>query len=501
MLLHAIVATSLRFCADARLTLSLRAHYHDTSKALVLLYGLENSTVEALQALVILSLDVVGTGNGPPAWNLLALITRSVVQLGLSVESDSLSVVPRVPSIYTLRAMVLPEAKTWVEDESRRRLFWMVYLLDRYTTLATAFEFGVQDGEIDRRLPCRDSLWSAEEFIETRKFAAKSDEKREQTSSKPDCLGAFAYYIEILGLLSRIHNFLKKPMDITKLSDVEAWQHEYLTLDAVLTTWKFDLPSDYGSMTRLFQSSGKAINSTWIMLHATFHTAVIRLHSSAAYPTTRSHIFTPSYSASQRCLRAVENIAALTQYVLQNNMLDKLGPPFAFTLWVAARLLLVHGCTVEHKVSDEIESFVSTLRDMGRSWGVAERYSDILQRVLDEHRDSEQVAISGSEGHVTPSSVKILADMRRCAFDLDFLISRQPRIKPMRKPAANELEYLDIFELFNFPRSLQSQEAERLARVDDMPRGLEDTVNGASQFNITNFIVDANSDWLFRDQS
>lgn len=93
-------------------------------------------------------------------------------------------------------------------------------------------------------------------------------------------------------------------------------------------------------------------------------------------------------------------------------MLPKLGPPFAFTLWVAARLLLVHGSTIEHKLSPQIQFFVDTLREMGRYWLVAERYTAILQRVLDEHADSERSAGANGE-RITPSSVKILADMRR----------------------------------------------------------------------------------------
>lgn len=59
ILLHAIVATTLRFSTDQRLTEDRRRHYHDISKQKVLLYGLENSTVKALQALVILALDLV----------------------------------------------------------------------------------------------------------------------------------------------------------------------------------------------------------------------------------------------------------------------------------------------------------------------------------------------------------------------------------------------------------------------------------------------------------
>ncbi|KJR86697.1 uncharacterized protein SPSK_02159 [Sporothrix schenckii 1099-18] len=520
ILLHAIVATTLRFSTDARLTEEKRQRYHDISKNRVLLYGMENSSVKALQALVILALDFCGSSNGPPGWNIMALITRAVVQLGLAVETNSFSVSPNYTSIYTLRAMILPEPKDFIEEESRRRLFWVIYLLDRYATIATAFEFALDDREIDRTLPCRDDLWARNQKVETRLF--HTDHTRgginegpgslgangfepeaggpSGSNGKPENLGAFSYYIEILGILTKIHNFLKQPVDISSLSDVEQWQMRYRELDQTLNSWKVGLPGEYGNMSKLFQPNcAKVVNCGWIMLHITYHTAIIRLHSSSAYPTTRSPIFTPSYSASQRCHSAVENIGTLCEFVVSNNLLPKLGPPFAFSLWVAARLYLVHGSTVEHKLSARVYFFVDTLRAMGRYWPVAGRYCALLQRVLDEHSDSERHGDS-----VTPNSVQILADMRRTAFDLDLLISRQPRhvagnnafmsgqqfghyghdgrmpsgssadgnnggLSQMtamgshtmgrvpnqtlaRTPQPNELEYLDVFDFFNVPR-------------------------------------------------
>ncbi|EPE06941.1 c6 transcription factor [Ophiostoma piceae UAMH 11346] len=509
ILLHAIVATTLRYSTDSRLTDEKRQLYHDISKNRVLLYGMENSSVKALQAMVILALDFCGSSNGPPGWNIMALITRAVVQLGLAVESNSLSVSPSFASIYTLRAMILPEAKDFIEEESRRRLFWVIYLLDRYATIATAFEFALDDREIDRMLPCRDDLWAKNQKVETRLFhtdytpgginegpgslGANGFEPEaggpSGSSGKPENLGAFSYYIEILGILTKIHNFLKQPVDISSLSDVEQWQMRYRELDQTLNSWKVGLPGEYGNMAKLFQPNcAKVINCGWIMLHITYHTAIIRLHSSSAYPTTRSPIFTPSYSASQRCHTAVENIGSLCEFVVSNNLLPKLGPPFAFSLWVAARLYLVHGSTVEHKLSARVSYFVDTLRAMGRYWPVANRYSLLLQRVLDEHGESER----HGDG-VTPGSVKILADMRRTAFDLDLLIGQQPRHvsgnstystgqyghyahesgvhghggghglgghpmsrfqsqTPARTPQPNELEYLDVFDFFNVPR-------------------------------------------------
>ncbi|KAF2720456.1 C6 transcription factor-like protein [Polychaeton citri CBS 116435] len=514
ILLHSIVATTMRFSTDARLTEQARERYHAISKQRVLLYGMENSSVKALQALVILALDIVGSSNGPPGWNLLALITRSVVQLGLAVEATSVSVAPLYPSIYTLRAMVLPEPNNFIEDESRRRLFWMIYILDRYATIATAFEFALDEKEVDRKLPCRDELFARNQHVETKWFHTSG--RSDFSPAQPQNLGAFAYYIEIIGIMSQIHRFLKKPVDIGALSDVEKWQAEYRLLDNKLKSWKFSLPSEYSNMARLCSSSNNAeskiVNCIWIMLHATYHTTVIRLHSSAAYPTNRSPIFTPSFSASQRCHSAVEDICTLCTYARNNNMLTKLGPPFAFSLWVAARLLLVHGSTIDHQVSPAIYPLVETLRELGVYWHVAGRYATLLQRVCDEFQESEQAPAGANGVRETPSTVRILADMRRCAYDLDFLISRQPRqhfgakantVTPARTPAPNELEYLDVFDFFNMPRlPLSSGETGVGSLNGDGTQGYQAPDNSASnEFNITNFMYDANSDWFMKSSA
>ncbi|KAK3952376.1 fungal-specific transcription factor domain-containing protein [Pseudoneurospora amorphoporcata] len=495
ILLHAIVATAMRFATNKMLPKESRQRFYTASKQRVLLYGMEHSSVISLQALVILALDLCGSSNGPPGWNIMALITRGVVQLGLAVETNSITVSPSYPSICTLRAMVLPEPRDFTEEESRRRLFWMVYVLDRYATISTAFDFALDDKEIDRTLPCRDELWIKNQKVETRWFHAADDDSRLNSNNsadyqvnKPENLGAFSYYIEILGILSKIHKFLKQPVDISSLTDVESWQHRYRELDTMLKVWKFELPDDYNHMAKIYDHPrvARTLSCAWIMLHATYHTAIIRLHSSAAYPTVRSPIFSPSYMASQTCRDAVNNILALGKFVVEYNLLSTLGPPFAFTLWVAARVLLVHGSTVERSLNPEIKFFVDTLREMGEYWHVATRYSSLLTRVLDEYKASV------SEGdEVTPSSVRILADMRRTAFDLDLLISRQPRHgsrqhgalataggSSMMSAAAmvpainnnanghfsmgagegaggggvNDLEYLDVFDFFNMPR-------------------------------------------------
>lgn len=197
-------------------------------------------------------------------------------------------------------------------------------------------------------------------------------------------------------------------------------------------------------------------------------------------------------------------------------MLTKLGPPFAFSLWVAARLLLVHGSTIDHQVNPAIHPLVETLREMGCYYDVAQRYAILLSRVLEEHQDSERAPPGMNGVRETPSTVRILADMRRCAYDLDFLISRQPKppanakvnaITPARTPAPNELEYLDVFDFFNMPRlpfPAGNEAGLSAPGGGDAAAGAEyENVEGAgnNEFNITNFMYDANSDWFMKNAS
>jgi hypothetical protein len=128
-----------------------------------------------------------------------------------------------------------------------------------YATVATAFEFALDEKEIDRKLPCRDDLFLRNEYVETRWFRPGD---RDRAVDKPENMGWFSYYIEVLGILSKIHRFLKRPVDIGALSDVEEWQRTYRQLEAELTSWKFNLPSEYGNMSRLFNptSGNKTVN-------------------------------------------------------------------------------------------------------------------------------------------------------------------------------------------------------------------------------------------------
>ncbi|KAL7811199.1 fungal-specific transcription factor domain-containing protein [Trichoderma aethiopicum] len=452
VLLHAIVATTLRFLKDPRLSPEMRAHHHAVSKRTVQMYTMENVSVPALRALIILSLDELGTSNGPKGWNLLSLLAQNVKQLGLceessvylSVQSDNL------PHTGSIRRVTAGRPDSWIEDEGRRRMCWMVYLLDRYATIATTtFDFMLEDRKMQRVLPSSYDLFSRNVPVETRSWLSTSQPygTTGYATNKPENLGSFSYHCEILRILSKVHDFLKTPVDITSSPDVASWRNTYRSLDSALDGWLRSLPSDYSKISALCHSDPGSRVANWFMLHGAYVTSVVRLHSSAAYPTVRSHLFVPSYYAMQRCLSAVQSLADIARDVFEASGLDNLGPPFIFGLWVAARLLLVHAASIGCPVDPKIEFFIEILGHIGQYWEVAGNYAKILSRAVQR----------GRQGDMNFTA------MRRSAHDLATLISstRQSGSEPTstQVTSLSELDNIDIFDFFNYPKLLEPRSA------------------------------------------
>ncbi|CAK7228893.1 hypothetical protein SCUCBS95973_007035 [Sporothrix curviconia] len=528
VLLHAIVATTLRFSKDVRLTPEAREYYHATSSQVVRLYAMDHITVPALRALVIISLDAFGTASGPRAWNMLAMVTQSVRQLGLC---DEVSVYLSTGAIGTAQLPISPQGSSsraqdtpaqtllqppqpaqqpgpihqskpdsWIEDEGRRRLCWVVYLLDRYATVCASTttasgggsNFLLEDSAMRRFLPCSYDLFSKNVPVETRPStdglddgpahdatitshnnnnnsnnnnnnssnsnsstpssslpASSSLESASSMANRAENLGSFSYHCKLLRILSRIHIFLREPVDIAASADMARWRNTYQALDATLDGWLRGLPSEFSKISALCHSDPASRVSNWFMLHSAYVTAVVRLHAPVAYPTARSTLFLPSQYAVQRCLSAVHSLADIARDLREANGLDLLGPPFAFSLWVAARVLLVHASTVDATnsssvhgvlVDGRIDFFIETLRHVGRHWAVANDYAATLARVVQR----------GRQGEIT------FANMRRSAYDLLALTAttRQSGAEPMSTQVTSlcELDNIDVFAFFVYPR-------------------------------------------------
>lgn len=216
IILLAITSLCLRFrrpsgvCEEASQAMSTRYRHA------VILRSMECFSVESLQALVILAFDIVGSGRGPSTWSIIGSMARTVEHLRLNTEPASEATTSNGRDDYLIRRMTfLKRARTWVEEEERRRLFWSVFMIDRFCSVATGWNTSMPGADVRRRLPCEGSIWDREIPVKTPFFGGGDDvqvstpvsERTSTESAEVESVGGFAFCLEATDTLNLVTEF------------------------------------------------------------------------------------------------------------------------------------------------------------------------------------------------------------------------------------------------------------------------------------------------------
>ncbi|KAI1643241.1 fungal-specific transcription factor domain-containing protein [Daldinia loculata] len=376
---HAIVSLCSRFSDDARLgNVEEKLRNAKRSRQTVLLRSMESFSVENLQALIICAFDTVGSGRGPSAWSIVGSMTRTVEQLQLSVEEDDQPIATSAKAMIK-RMAFLPPARNWSEREERRRVFWNIFQLDRFCSIATGWNLSLTSADVRMRLPCEGALWEAGEPLETpTPYFGVADQTGSVNGALPsarvgeesqESLGGFAYCIEATESLNLVTSFfLQQVIDISMMHEVQVWLMKFKQLDLRLIQWKLYLPEQWREACVLNQDGIMDPNLT--LAHVTHNTAVVLLHQSIAYPLPdwqNSRIRLPSASSSETCLAAATEVAIITEKFLQGST-SPTNPQFAFCLFICGRMLLAHASYYQLPLLKEFESLVESLLEMSNRW-------------------------------------------------------------------------------------------------------------------------------------
>lgn len=449
---HAIVSICARFSDDPPL-----GHDSDTriqrarrSRDTVILQSMQSFSVENLQALIIVAFDTIGSGRSPSAWSVVGSMTRTVEQLQLSVEpADD----ERAHSADTFqnqikRAAFLPPARDWSELEERRRVFWNVFLMDRFCSIATGWNLSLTSADVKRRLPCEGALWEAGDALETptpffgvsdkynqistispslsqqNKNNAQASEMRLPTaraeSENQESLGGFAYCIEATESLSLVTSFfLQQAVDVSKAQDVQMWLMRFKQLDLRLVQWKIFLPERWREACALNEDGNMDPNLT--LAHITHNVAVILLHQGIAYPSAEWQavlptigVRLPSASSAETCLIAATEVVTIVERFLRDNPVILTNPQFAFCLFICGRMMLAHAAYYNIALPKEFDVLLDSLWEISKRWrldnNIAAKFASRLLRARQQgaYLDIRQAVFSDDHAAITDNSPRML---------------------------------------------------------------------------------------------
>ncbi|RDW72338.1 putative C6 transcription factor [Aspergillus mulundensis] len=389
-IIYAIIAVCIWFVDDHRLAdEDKKTRIAESCRQKVLLCSMESFSVQNLQALVIIAFDTIARGRGPSSWSVVGSMARTVEQLQLSVEEDDLYRRNQPGETLIRRMAFLKPSTCWREAEERRRVFWTVFLMDRFCSVSTGWNVSLTSADVKRRLPCEGALWHREEEARAPYFGISDTKETGPGQHRPgsllvnvnsplstdpteqDCIGGFAYCIEATESLALVSSFfVHQPLNVQNADEAQHWLMRFKELDLRLVQWKLFLPPKWREASTL--NADGIMDSNLTLAHITHNTAVILLHQAIAYPPHHwksSPVKLPSSSSAETCVEAATEIMTLGhQFLLYSRMLT--NPQFSFCLFIAGRMLLTHSKIYSNanRINGTLDTLIASLFEISGRW-------------------------------------------------------------------------------------------------------------------------------------
>ncbi|KAL1896322.1 hypothetical protein Sste5346_004706 [Sporothrix stenoceras] len=444
LLLHGMVILGFRFWSkedDSGVwpSAAQREQYVKVSRDRLLAETINSASLIAYQALALLAIDAIGDGPGPRTWNIMAMLVACARQLHLDHNPSPISggmvgtangggaraASPSSPLVTNDDAeentadtnTLFLGSSSAIEAEEKRRLFWTIYSLDRFSSVSLGQPCAIDRRRVRLQYPSRDDAWGQSVPLEW--FGGKSTPSTSPYNITGTPPTLWQCFIDILSLVDQSNHLLVQPTNLSLPAQCQEWQSKFRRIDILSRTWRENLPPEVRTPPSPSSLSTLPFNPMRYLVHATFALIHIRMYTVASFPATASPYMRPSTSARAQLRQAVDQVAGLATG-LQPEQVGQLGPLFAFVIWVAARSLIIlwtTGNTAEGGVTDNtttpftppthLTTLLAVLHQSAHYWPCAQCYVDILQLILDTKNNPGG-----------PTGLAIFNDTRRTAYGL-----------------------------------------------------------------------------------
>lgn len=257
LLLHGIVVVAFRFWKKPDPLPEVREAYVKASRDQVLLKTIDTCTLISTQSLVLLAIDAIGQGQGPRTWNIMTMLTTAAKQLSLARSPAAVGVETNTPLVRNED----PDEGldlSCIETQEKRRLFWVIYSLDRLSSVSHGQYGGTDTKGI--RLPYPDSEDDWGQTVPVEWFQPMGQSRPSHT---PQC-SPWHHYVDALALLDRSNQLLIQPLDYSLRAYCQEWQSSFRRFDITISTWFENLPP-------AVRDPPESFDPMWVIVRSTFY--------------------------------------------------------------------------------------------------------------------------------------------------------------------------------------------------------------------------------------
>ncbi|GJJ07349.1 hypothetical protein Clacol_001550 [Clathrus columnatus] len=365
--LFGVFACAARIVEDERLVLEggdggMAMVYYESgfliashgSRAMILYYiGHTNTQLAQVQCFVILSSFLCSVNCLPQAWLVIGQAVRIAQDLGLH----------RTPKHLRL---------SHVEKQTRRKVWWSVYTLDRMLAIALGRPLGVDDRDCDTEFPIQVDDDNLKSFLDGT-LPPQLD---------PSPMAGFV----ALSALFKIGGEVLRRVYCAKSNYIPEVDLQLAIdeLDAQLTDWCNRLPAAFKSLPNNEQQT--RIGST---LASSYYAILITLHRKSLSPRriTRNHSLSGSTSAAKavQSARACIRLAPTAKDVIPPSHHLAFFVQFLSTSAVIDLLFAMHAPdeNVGNTAMNEVQQALRTLQTLEGQWPGARKCTELLDSLVE----------------------------------------------------------------------------------------------------------------------
>ncbi|KAL1896560.1 hypothetical protein Sste5346_004594 [Sporothrix stenoceras] len=397
LLYYALFGVSLPFSYDSRLDQEYSDSVWKYTKRRIFLEVLEEPSYAALEALTVLVLDLSGMTNGPQVWGALAVAIKLAVQLNTAGD--------RI--LRSSTAGPADESLSIADQVFRSRVFWAIYTIDSYVSITTAHRSQLTEHDVRPFLLTRTSAW---EDAPSAVLSGCGIRPSWQSGTASPML-VFTYQLELLDISRRLHAVFIEytalfPEQRSTAAETEAgagvgagaaaraWMDNFVAGSTALGDWGRNIPPWLRmNGARHWHPMVDRVLAPVAMLHAYYHALTIYLHGLVAYaghhplgPRVDDTLRAKSWDSCATSVACLINLAG----ELTDRISDRVGWPFAWSMWTAARYLLALDFHYDATPTSrsQFRVLLATLRKLGCYWQISSKYWRLLTTSATELSDS-----------------------------------------------------------------------------------------------------------------
>ncbi|KAF8979887.1 Transcriptional activator of fatty acid utilization [Entomortierella lignicola] len=346
------------------------------------------SSIQAL--LLMVAYRFTSAKSGGRVWVMLGMATRMAQDLGMHRNSARWHLPP-------------------METEIRKRIWWALYVMDRWVSASMGRPLGIDDNDCDVGYPSEiEQDWIDGDGDPT--SLQEDNEKLRQESSF-----ALTYFVEniklarIVGqILSRIYGAVTRTHGPIQVSSTVA------ELDTMLTKWLLDLPQDLKYDHETMASNTKICRWT-AFIHSAYYVTLILLHRPYMVPTslTKSKL-SESLPSLNIAVSAANSITHLLEKLDKDNQLQYSWNSTAYEVFTSSLIHLTNSASIDIRLQTQarknLVKNIEFMKKLGERWFHAEKFSGLLEDLVCAHLNFDEYNPDGRSMDAVAISIMKNAD-------------------------------------------------------------------------------------------